>query len=105
MKTGSQYAVPLFSLVDSGKVDLSQPLPEELGDQLAAYLQKAFGIESLSTRLLMFQEEPFLVLFGVPEPSLAPLCALVDVQRTQLFRYERTDTETATLTPLSVKVD
>ena len=104
MTDESQYALPLFALVDPSKVDLSQPLPEALGDQLAAYLTARFGIQSLSNRLLLFGEEPFLVLFGVPEASLPALCSLVDVQRTQLYRYERTDQQTATLTPLNVRI-
>lgn len=105
MSLGSQYAIPLFALIDRAKVDLGKPLPEELGEQLAGYLEQQFGIESLSNRLLLLDGEAYLVLFGVPETSLPPLCSLVDVQRTQLFRYERAGQERVTLIPLNVKVD
>lgn len=104
MSSTSQYAVPLFSLIDRGKVDLSQPLPESLAEQLALYLEGSFGIQSLSAQLLLFRDEPFIVLYGVAADSLPALCSLVDVQRTQLYRYERDDEETVTLTPLNVKI-
>jgi hypothetical protein len=41
----------------------------------------------------------------VPASSLPALCSLVDVQRTQLYKYERSDQDTVTLTPLNVKID
>ncbi|MGC9451777.1 MAG: hypothetical protein ACP5I4_10050 [Oceanipulchritudo sp.] len=104
MSAPSQYAIPLFSLIDREKVDLRNPLPESLGDQLALYLDNQFGIQSISTQLIFFKEEPFLVLYSVPEESLPALCSLVDVQRTQLYRYERKDGETVVLTPLNVKI-
>lgn len=105
MSEAGQYAIPLFSLIDKAKVDLDQPLPESLGEQLALYLEGRFGIKSLSSRLLLFREDPFLVLHDVPGECLPQLCSLVDVQRTQLFRYERADESTVTLTPLNVKID
>lgn len=105
MSEAGQYAVPLFALIDRSKVDLSQPLPEALGDQLAAYLYARFGIEALSSQFLKLDEEAYLVLHDVPASSLPALCSLVDVQRSQLFRYERSDQDTVTLTPLNVKVD
>jgi hypothetical protein len=105
MSDSGEYAIPLFSLIDPVKVDLSQPLPESLGEQLGLYLEGKFGIQSLSTPLMMLNEEPYLILHGVPKESLPALCSLVDVQRTQLFRYEREDEETVTLTPLNVKLD
>ncbi|NDV62695.1 hypothetical protein G0Q06_09555 [Puniceicoccales bacterium CK1056] len=105
MSKTDQFAIPLFALVDKSKVDLSQPLPESLGEQLALYLEGQFGIKSLSSRLLLFKEDPFLVLHDVSSECLPQLCSLVDVQRTQLFRYERTDESTVTLVPLNVKID
>jgi len=99
-----QYAIPLFALIDGRKVDLNQPLPDSLGDQLAAYLKSRFGIDALSTQFLKRGEAVYLVLHEVPESSLPALCSLVDVQKTQLYRYERTDEETVTLTPLNVKI-
>jgi hypothetical protein len=105
MSDTGQFAIPLFALVDKSKVDLGQPLPESLGEQLALYLEGKFGIKSLSSKLLLFGEDPFLVLHDVPGECLPHLCSLVDVQRTQLFRYERSDESTVTLTPLNVKVD
>lgn len=105
MSATGQFAIPLFSLIDRGKVDLRQPLPEELGEQLALYLGQRCGIEALSTQLLLIGGEAYLVLHEVPESSLPALCSLVDVQRTQLFRYERSGQETVTLTPLNVRVD
>ena len=105
MSETGQYAIPLFSLIDRSKVDLSQPLPEALGEQLTFYLNAKFGVEALSSKLLRLGEEAFLVLHEVPESSLPALCSLVDVQRTQLFKYERSDQDTVTLTPLNVKID
>ena len=99
-----EYAVPLFSLIDRSKVDLNQPLPESLGEQLALYLQAKFGIESLSPQLYQLGDQAYLVLHQVPDNCLPALCSLVDVQRTQLYRYERTDQDTVTLTPLNVKI-
>ncbi len=105
MIEAGEYAIPLFSLIDEGKVDLSKPLPEVLGDQLGLYLDGQFGIESLSSPVMLLEGDPYLVLHGVPAESLPALCSLVDVQRSQLFRYERDDEETVTLTPLNVKID
>lgn len=104
MNGQSQYAISLFALIDRDKVDLRHPLPEALADQLALYLESRFGIQSLSAQVHFFRQEPFLVLYSVPEDSLPALCSLVDVQRTQLYRYERSDGETVTLTPLNVKI-
>lgn len=104
-ETTDQYAIPLFALLDRSKVDLSQPLPEALGEQIAGYLAVQFGIRALSTRMLKMEDEAYLVLHDVPSGSLPALCSLVDVQRTQLFRYERKDEGTVTLTPLNVKID
>lgn len=104
MSSRGQYAIPLFALIDRKKVDLDQPLPDSLGEQLAVYLNGQFGIESLSTQFLKRGEDAYLVLHEVPESSLPALCSLVDIQKTQLYRYERTDEETVTLTPLNVKI-
>lgn len=105
MSEAGEYAVPLFSIVDEGKVDLSKPLPEALGEQLGLYLDGQFGIKSLSSPVMLLEGVPYLVLHGVPEESLPALCSLVDVQRSQLFRYEREDQDTVVLTPLNVKID
>jgi hypothetical protein len=105
MSGTGQYAIPLFSLIDRSKVDLSHPLPEALGDQLAFFLNAKFGVEALSSQLLRLGDEAYLVLHEVPADSLPALCSLVDVQRTQLFKYERSDQDTVTLTPLNVKID
>ena len=99
-----EYAIPLFALIDRGKVDLSQPLPESLAEQLALFLEGKFGINALSAQTPLLGEEPYLVLYGVTEESLPALCSLVDVQKTQLFRYERNDQDSVTLTPLNVKI-
>jgi hypothetical protein len=105
MSQTGQYAIPLFALINRSKVDLSQPLPEALGEQLAGFLNAQFGIEALSSQFLKLGEEAYLVLHDVPHSSLPALCSLVDVQRSQLFRYERSDQDTVTLTPLNVRVD
>ena len=104
MNDTAEYAIPLFSLIDADKVDLTKPLPESLGDQLALYLKAQFGIESLSADLLLLGDVAYIVLHGVPKESLPALCSLVDVQRTQLFRYEREDGQSVSLTPLNVKI-
>ena len=100
----AEYAVPLFALIDAALVDLDRPLPDELGEQLGIYLQGQFGINSLSAHLVVLEQQPYLVLHGVDSSSLPALCSLVDVQRTQLYRYERTDQDTITLTPLNVRL-
>lgn len=105
MNKSAEYAVPLLSLIDSSKVDLNQPLPEELAEQLGIYLEGQFGIKSLSTQLIVLKQQPYLVLHAVESDSLPALCSLVDVQRTQLYKYERTDQDTVTLTPLNVRID
>ncbi len=105
MSGTAEYAIPLFSLIDASKVDPDRALPDALAEQLGMYLENQFGIRSLSTKLIILEDKPFLVLFGVEGDSLPALCSLVDVQRTQLFRYERTDEQTVTLTPLNVKID
>lgn len=99
------YALPLFALVSREKIDLRQPIPEALAEQLALYLDGTFGIKSLSSKILIVAEEPYLVLHEVAENALPALFSLVDVQATQLFRYERSDEETVRLTPLRLKVD
>ena len=104
MSEVAEYAIPLFALVDREKVDLTQPLPESLAEQLSLYLDGQLGIKSLSSQMFVLDGEPYLVLFGVPGESLVPLCSLVDVQRSQLFRYERTNQDVVTLTPLNVKI-
>jgi len=98
------YAIPLFALIDRKKVDLSQPIPEELAESLQAYLRTECGIEALSCKLLQGGDDTMLVLHDVPEHSLPALCSLVDVQRAQLFRYERTAEDAVTLTPLNVRI-
>ena len=105
MSEPAEYAIPLFSLINSSKVDLNQPLPEELGEQLGIYLEGQFGIKSLSTQLILLEQQPYLVLHAVGPESLPALCSLVDVQRTQLYRYERSDQDTVTLTPLNVRLE
>ncbi len=104
MSEENHYAIPLFALVDSGKVDLSQPLPDELAEQLGLFLRDRLGIKALSAKLMLLDETPYMVLQGVEAASLPALCSLVDVQRTQLFRYEREDEGTVVLTPLNVKI-
>ena len=104
MKSDSEYAIPLFSLIDRKKVDLSQPLPESLAEQLQLYLEHQLGIELISAELAVIGDDAYLVLHGLDEHSLPVLCSLVDVQHTQLYRYERADAETVTLTPLNVKI-
>lgn len=103
MSEAAEYAIPLFALIDAALVDLDRPLPDELGEQLGIYLHGQFGIHSLSAQLIVL-EQPYLVLHGVDSGSLPALCSLVDVQRTQLYRYERADRDTVTLTPLNVKL-
>ena len=104
MSTETEYAIPLFSLIDKKKVDMSQPLPEALGEQLQLFLEQQIGIKLIAADLAVIGEEAYLVLHGVEAESLPALCSLVDVQRTQLFRYERADTDSVTLTPLNVKI-
>ena len=99
------YAIPLFALIDRSKVDLRQDLPENLAEQLRLWLEQSCSIRSLNARFIKAEQTAFLVLQGVPEDDLPALFALVDVQRSQLFRYERPDEGTVRLTPLNVKVE
>jgi hypothetical protein len=101
----SHYALPLFSLIDRGKVDPRQAFPDELAEHLRAWLEGSFGIRALSSKILLAGNEPYLILHEVQEDALTALFSLVDVQGTQLFRYERSDEQTIRLTPLRIKVD
>lgn len=100
----AEYALPLFALIDRSKIDLGQPLPESLAEQLRLYLQQDLGIGALSARLMVLGDEPYLILEGVASDSVPALLSLADVQRTQLFRYERTDEATVNLVPVNVRI-
>lgn len=100
IEDGQHFALPLFALIDRSKLDLRQPIPDELAEQLGLYLEGRLGIRSLSCKVIIAGEEPYLVLHEVPHEALAALFSLVDVQGTQLFRYERADEQTIRLTPL-----
>lgn len=100
--TEQSYAIPLFALIDRSKVDPSKPLPDELADHLHAYLDKQFGIRSLSAKIILLQEKVLLVLQAVDESTLPALLALADVQKSGLFRYQRETDDTITLTPIGV---
>lgn len=104
MSESAEYAIPLFALIDPAKVAPDQPMPEELAEHLGNYLEGELGIRAISTRLIVLKQQPYLVLHGVEHDSLPALCSLVDVQRTQLYRYQRIDEQTVTLTPLNVKI-
>lgn len=105
IKEGNHFALPLFSLIDREKVDLRQPIPDELAEQLGLYLEGSFGIRSLSSKVVLAGEEPYLVLHEVPQEALPALFSLVDVQGTRLFRYERADEQSIRLTPLRIRLD
>jgi hypothetical protein len=100
----NSYALPLFALIDRAKVDLDQPIPDELAEHLAAYLSGSFGIQSLTANAVAAADQIFLVLHGVPQDSLPALFSLVDVQKTELYRFERPEPEQIRLTPLRLKV-
>lgn len=104
MEAGQSYAIPLFALIDRGKVEPGKELPESLVEPLRLWLAKECGVASLSGKLVRAEGDAFLVLQGVEAGSLPALCALVDVQRTQLFRYERPNEGTVRLTPVNVRV-
>lgn len=96
------YALSLFALVDRDKVDASSQQMPELAEQLQAYLSGNMGIDLLDCRIEVLGDETYLVLNGVAGASLPAVFALSDVQKTQLFRYRREDSDSATLTPLAV---
>lgn len=98
----NSYAIPLFALIDRGKVDPSKPIPDELADHLHAYLDKQFGIRALAGKIVLLQERVLLVLQALDEKTLPALLALADVQKTQLFRYQREEDDTVTLTPIGI---
>jgi hypothetical protein len=99
------YALPLYAVVDRHKVDPESPQISDLTERIRLHFQQAFGIESLEARVVFAEKQPLFVLDNVPESSLPALFALADVQRTRLFRYERTSGEEFQLTPLAVKVE
>ena len=100
------YALPLFALIDRAKVDLSRPIPEELGEQIQGWLAAQCRIHALHAKVLVpHQAEPLLVLLGVEPNSLPALCALAEVQRCTLSEYQRAGEDRFTLIPLSVKPD
>ncbi|MCC5833131.1 MAG: hypothetical protein JJU20_00215 [Opitutales bacterium] len=96
------YALPLFALIDRSKVDPSKPIPDELADHLHAYLEKAFGIRALSAKIILLQEKALLVLQALDDSTLPALLALADVQKSELFRYEREADDTVILTPIGI---
>lgn len=96
------FAISLFAVIDRKKVDPSIDLPETFAEHLQMYLLQDLGIECLSLRFLRSEQEVMMVMNGVPEKSLAALLALADIQKTELFRYERDDEERVTLTPIRV---
>ena len=98
----SNYALPLYSLVDRDRVDLRSPQLDQLAEHIHGFLVDTIGLEALDGRIALLGGEPYMILNGTPESSLAKLLALADVQKTQLFRYERDSREQATLVPLAV---
>jgi hypothetical protein len=99
------YALPLYSVVDPAKVDPRNGLPESMADQLQAYFQVSLHIKALSFQFVMVSEDPYLLIGGLEKASLPALLALADVQKTTLYRFERPDPDTVTLTPLAVQID
>lgn len=100
----SNFAIPLFSIVDRSKVDTRSELPEAFAEHLQAYLEGGMGIRCLFCKFLRGGDDVLLVLHGVSKESLPALCSLVDVQKTTLYRYERSGEDSISLTPLAVKV-
>lgn len=98
----SNYALPLFALIDRAKVDLASPQLPELGEHLVGFLGGRFALDVLDGRIEILGEEPYLVLNGVAAASLPGLFALADVQRTQLYRYRRDSEQAATLVPVAI---
>lgn len=96
------FAISLFAVIDRKKVDPFIELPETFADHLQMFMLQDLGIECLSLRFLRSEQEVMMVLNGVPEDSLAALFALADVQKTELYRYERDDEERVTLTPIRI---
>jgi hypothetical protein len=96
------YALPLFALVDRDKVDLRSGQLPELAEHLEAFMRQNLGIELLDGRIEQLGEEAFFVLNGVESSALPALFALADVQKGQLYRYQREENDLATLTPLAV---
>lgn len=95
-------ALPLFSLVDSQKVDLRSPKLPELARQLQGYLAQRFGIEAAEARIEVAQSLPLLVLEQPPEKSLPALLALAEVQQTQVLLYEQPEGEEVRLRALRI---
>lgn len=99
----SNYALPLFSLVNREKVDPTSPQMEQLAEQLQGFLAQQFDLQVLDVRIEQLAREPYLVLNGVASDGLPKLLALADVQRCQLFSYHRDSEDLATLTPVAVR--
>jgi len=97
------FAIPLYALVDAKKVDLQSPQLDDFAEQLQVYFATELAISFLDARIEILGAIPYMIFNAVEQESVPRLCALVDVQKTQLFRYQREDEEQATLTPLMVK--
>jgi len=98
----NSYAISLFALIERAKVDTGKDIPEELGEQLGLFLQRELGITILTTQILQAGDDSLLLLKGIEDADLPALLALADVQKTQLFRYERDAEDAVTLTPIAV---
>jgi len=99
--SSTHYALPLFSIIRKPTGE-PERLPDELADQLQAYLEKQFSIKCLAVKFIWVKGEPYLLMQELQKESLAPLCSLADVQKTTLFRYERRGEDEASLTPVVV---
>jgi hypothetical protein len=95
-------AMPLFSLVDGRKIDLTSRQLPELAEQLGAFLAVKHQIEALDWRIEVLAGDPYLIANALAEKSLPSLFALAEVQRSTLYRYLRESEEQARLVPIAL---
>lgn len=102
--TGADYALPVASVVDAGKLKgASDEALQELAEQLLQFLHAQHGVLATTARIIEGPDALWLVFNAVPEHSLPALLALADVQGTTLHRYQKLDAQGVQLTPLAVR--
>src|SRR5690606_10885086 len=99
------FAIPFRALLDEKKLQLHDELPIALAEHLQAYLADQLNIRCMDIKVLRLGNNLYLRLIAVEKSSIPALCALADVQKVTLYRYERADEGRVTLTPLMVAPD
>ena len=101
------FALPLFALIDRGKIDPNSSDLQGLAAQLGRYLAEQFTIRHAAVsiegvRNAAEEIDLYLLLTEVPQESWPALLALVNAPQTTLFvcAFSEENPEQVTLTPL-----